>query len=115
MEYFGNGRPIDVLDPVHTVTSHDREAVAAAHIVEFKGQDIGQDPRKPLRTITASAGEFAECRVELAKTDGHDLGHWPKIRELLNEHCGYSLKEDEVLLLQIGRSCISFRTLPCGC
>lgn len=104
VEYFGNGRPIDVLDPVHTVTSHDREAVAAAHIVEFKGQDIGQDPRKPLRTITASAGEFAECRVELAKTDGHDLGHWPKIRELLNEHCGYSLKEDEVLLLQIGRS-----------
>ena len=104
VEYFGNGRPIDVRDPVHTVTSHDREAVAAAHIVEFKGQDIGQDPRKPLRTITASAGEFADCRVELAKMDGHDLGQWPKIRGLLNEHCGYSLKEDEVLLLQIGRS-----------
>lgn len=101
VEYFGNGRPIDVRDPVHTVTSHDREAVAAAHIVEFKGQDIGQDPRKPLRTITASAGEFAECRVELTKTDGHDLGHWPEIRALLNRHCGYELAEDDLLLLEI--------------
>ena len=101
VEYFGNGRPIDVRDPVHTVTSHDREAVAAAHIVEFKGQDIGQDPRKPLRTITASAGEFADCRVELAKTDGHDLGHWPEIRALLNRHCGYELAEDDLLLLEI--------------
>ena len=102
VEYFGNGRPIDVRDPVHTVTSHDREAVAAAHIVEFKGQDIGQDPRKPLRTITASAGEFADCRVKLAKTDGHDLGHWPEIRALLNRHCGYELAEDDLLLLEIG-------------
>ena len=27
--------------------------------------------------------------------------HWPEIRELLNEHCGYSLADDEVLLLEI--------------
>ena len=33
---------------------------------------------------------------------GRDMGYWPKIRELLNKHCGYSLKEDEVLLLCIG-------------
>ena len=32
------------------------------------------------------------------------MGYWPKSRELLNEHCGYSMKEDEVLLLQIGGS-----------
>lgn len=71
-------------------------------MVEFKGKDIGQEPRKPLRTITASAGEFAACEVYLAKMDSRDMGHWPKIRELLNEHCGYSLGEDEVLLLNIG-------------
>ena len=27
--------------------------------------------------------------------------HWPEIRALLNEHCGYSLADDEVLLLEI--------------
>lgn len=139
VEYFGNGVPLDVAEPMHTVTSHDREAVVsahiqkyfdggykgcgdsaesplstvtamprhgvcAAHVVEFKGQDIGQTPDKPLRTITASVGEFAACHVYLAKADGRDLMHWPEIRAMLNKHCGYNLADDEVLLLQIGGS-----------
>ena len=137
VEYYGNGNPLDVQDPMHTVTSHDREAVicvhidkyfngeykgcgdkagdplstvtalprhglCAAHVAEFKGQDIGQTMEKPLRTITASAGEFAECRAILAKVEpGRDLGRWSQIRELLNKYCGYDLKEDEVILLII--------------
>lgn len=101
VEYFGNGQPIDVTNPMRTVTSHDREAVVCSHIVEFKGQDIGQAPQNPLRTITASAGEFAACHTYLVKASGQDLMHWPEIRELLNEHCGYSLADDEVLLFEI--------------
>ena len=136
VEYYGNGVPLDLSEPMHTVTAHDREAlvsahiqkyfdggykgcgdradaplstvtasqrhgVCAAHIAEFKGQDIGQSVASPLRTITASAGEFAECRAWLAKANGGNLGHWPEIRELLNRHCGYRLKEDEVILLMI--------------
>ena len=101
VEYYGNGVPLDLSEPMHTVTAHDREALCAAHIAEFKGQDIGQGVTLPLRTITASAGEFAECRAILAKADGRDLGHWPEIRELLNRHCGYRLKDDEVILLMI--------------
>ena len=75
VEYFGNGQPLDVTTPMRTVTCHDREAVVCSHIVEFKGQDIGPE--------------------------GTDLMRWPEIRELLNEHCGYSLADDEVLLLEI--------------
>lgn len=137
VEYYGNGNPLDVQEPMHTVTAHDREAVVcahidkyfngeykgcgnkagdplstvtalprhglcAAHVAEFKGQDIGQSADKPLRTITASAGEFAECRAVLAKvTPGCNLGRWPQIRELLNKYCGYDLKDDEVILLVI--------------
>lgn len=136
VEYYGNGNPIDVTDPLHTVTAHDREAVvcahidkyfageyrgcgdsansplstvtvqprhgvAAAHVAEFKGQDIGQSVDKPLRTITASCGEFAECRAVLTKAPGRDLGNWPQIRDLLNEYCGYNLANDEVILLII--------------
>lgn len=99
VEYYGNGVPLDLSEPMHTVTAHDREALCAAHIAEFKGQDIGQSVASPLRTITASAGEFAQCRAWLAKANGGNLGHWPEIRELLNRHCGYRLKEDEVILL----------------
>lgn len=102
VEYFSTGRAIDVMEPLHTVTSRDREALVAAHVVEFKGQDIGQAADVPLRTVTASAGEFAVCNTVLAKHDGRDLRHWPEIRELLNRYCGYTLAEDDVILLVIG-------------
>ena len=142
-EYFGNGVPLDLREPLHTVTSHDREALtsvvihpvhaggyngkgntpdkplntvtsagglmlAAHHIVEFKGQDIGQDVTRPLRTITASAGKdrqcgggtfgLAACRIE-TYSDGTNLGRWPEIRALLNKYCGYKLADNEVILL----------------
>ena len=102
VEYYGNGTPLDITEPMHTVTSHDREALTAAHVVEFKGQDIGQSMDRPLRTITASAGEFAVAGTVVKKyRTGTDLGYWPKIRALLNQHCGYHLAEDEIILLQI--------------
>lgn len=100
VEYYTGGRPLDVQDPMHTVTSHDREALVAAHIAEFKGCDIGQGMRKPLRTITASAGEFALVRTILSHEK--DMGYWPQVRDLLNTYCGYSLKENECLVLMIG-------------
>jgi DNA (cytosine-5)-methyltransferase 1 len=111
VEYYTGGRPLDVQDPMHTVTSHDREAVVAAHVVKFKGDNVGTPPSEPLQTVTASAGKeracsggtFAVCRAHLAKIrSGDDLGHWPEIRALLNEFCGYTLAEDDVLLLEIG-------------
>ena len=102
VEYYTGGRPLDVAEPMHTVTSHDREAVVAAHVVKFKGDEVGTQPTEPLPTQTSS-GVFAVCRAHLAKMrSGDDLGHWPEIRALLNEFCGYALAEDDVLLLEIG-------------
>lgn len=102
VEYFSTGRPLDVRVPMHTVTSRDREALTAVHVAEFKGQDKGQGVDRPLRTITASIGEFAEVQTRVVQyTPDADLKYWPEIRALLNKHCGYSLSEDEVLLLNI--------------
>lgn len=70
VEYYTGGRPLDISAPMHMVTSHDREALVAAQVAEFKGQDIGQDCRKPLRTITAGGGEFGIVRVTLNRTGG---------------------------------------------
>lgn len=52
--------------------------------------------------FAGGGGEFGvvSCRVEKYQP-GADLGRWAEIRDLLNRHCGYSLTEDEILLLQI--------------
>lgn len=101
-EYYGNGTPIGINEPMHTATSHDREALTAVHIAEFKGQDIGQKPERPLRTVTASAGEFAAVHARIVRYEpGADVGFWPEIRELLNRFCGYAMAGDELLLIRI--------------
>ena len=99
--YKGAGASLE--EPLPTVTAWDHNALCAAHVAEFKGQDKGQVPGVPLRTITASVGEFGAVKTYLVKADGAvDMHHWPKVRALLNQHCGYSMADDEILLLEIG-------------
>lgn len=100
-KYYGGVVGEKVGEPLPTVTAIDHNAVCAAHVVKFKGDEVGTQPTEPLPTQTSS-GVFAVCRTHLAKIrSGDDLGHWPLIRDLLNEFCGYTLAEDEVLLLEI--------------
>ena len=105
-KYFSGGYTgagADVAEPLPTVTAWDHNAICATHIAEFKGQDKGQGPTTPLRTITASAGQFGAVKTYLAKADGTTgLHRWPDVRALLNSHCGYELADDEILLMEIG-------------
>ena len=101
-KFFGGVVGQEASQPMPTVTAVDHNALCAAHVVKFKGQELGQHPSDTLNTITAQGLEYAECRTVLAKVEpGRDLGNWPQIRALLNKHCGYDLKEDEILLLII--------------
>lgn len=102
VEYYGAGRPLDLEEPLRTVTTVDREGVVAAHVVKFKGTNLGSPADQPIQTETAGGGTFAECRAVLHKAGAGDYGHWPKIRALLNEYCGYTMADDEILLLMIG-------------
>ena len=101
-KYFSGVIGAKAADPVPTVTAIDHNALTAAHVVEFKGQDIGQRAERPLRTITASAGEFAVAGTLIRKyIPGTAVGNWPEVRKLLNKYCGYTLADDEILLLRI--------------
>lgn len=68
-EYYGNGNPIRISEPLHTVTTRDRNALISLRVETYK--------------------------------NGSDLRFWPEIRSMLNKYCGYALKEDEVLIINI--------------
>lgn len=102
VEYYSAGRPLDAQEPMHTVTSHDREAVVAAHVVKYKRDEVGTRPSEPLLTQTAG-GVFGCCKAVLCKIGTSErLYYWPQIRDLLNRYCGYALGTDDLLLLSIG-------------
>ena len=89
-------------EPLPTVTAVDHNALTLAHLAHFKGQDKGQHPSDPLMTITARDGQFAHIRTTVVKWDGQtDLKYWGEVRKLLNTYCGYDIKDDEVLLINI--------------
>lgn len=57
---------------------------------------------EPLPTLTTSAGHFAQVVTYIQKLDSRqDLKNWDKVRELLNKYAGYSIAEDEILILEI--------------
>lgn len=102
VEYYSAGRPLDAQEPMHTVTSHDREAVVAAHVVKYKRDEVGTRPSEPLPTQTAG-GVFGCCKAVLCKIGTSErLYYWPQIRDLLKRYCGYALGTDDLLLLSIG-------------
>lgn len=100
-KYYGGVIGSDVAEPMPTITAVDHNAICAAHIAKFRRTEVGTAADDPIPTLTATP-HFAVCTAVLAKADGRDLGYWPQVRALLNKHCGYKLKDDEVILLIIG-------------
>lgn len=61
-------------EPLHTVTSRDHNALVTAHIIMFKGDNIGQPMQEPVQTITAGGMHFGEVRAFLIKYYGQGVG-----------------------------------------
>ena len=78
--------------------------VAKQHlIVNCQLNDVAQALRLDTISCAAQGGEFAVVGTVIRKyAPGTELGRWPEVRALLNEHCGYDLAEDEVLLIRMG-------------
>lgn len=99
----GYGVASPVMAPLHTVTTRDREAITMASMVKLKGTNLGGPATEPVQTITAGGGHHGVITTEVVKaTPGADLRNWPKIRAALNEYCGYTLEDNEVILFLIG-------------
>lgn len=79
VEYYGNGNPLDVYEPMHTVTAHDREAIVCAHIDKyFNGEYKGCGDRAgdPLSTVTALP-RHGLCSAHVVKFKGQETGTSP--------------------------------------
>lgn len=89
-------------DPLPTITAIDHNAVQTAHLVKFKGTNLGSEVMDPVQTITAGGCHHGLVTTVLSKVvPATNLKNWPEIRTLLNTYCGYALKDNEVLLLQV--------------
>ena len=75
-EYYGNGNPLPLDEPMRTVTSHDREGLLACHLDKyFAGgySGCGSDVNKPLPTVTA-IDHNAFSAAHVAEFKGKDKG-----------------------------------------
>lgn len=89
-------------DPLPTITtSAGHFAEQLAFLTKYYGQGVGQKVNTPMDTIV-SKDRFGIVSIKITKVDSaSNLGHWDKIRTLLNKYCDYSLAIDEILLLCI--------------
>ena len=89
--------------PLGTITTKERHALIESHLCVLRKNQDCKPLTEPVLTLCTSGGHIAEIRTSIVKYDNSEnLGNWPEIRKLLNEHCGYTMADDEILLLEIG-------------
>lgn len=102
VKYYSGDHYSSVKDPLHTITVKERNALVESHLCVLRNKMDCKPLTEPLPTECTSGGHFAEIRTKIVKyAHGINLGHWEKVRELLNKYCGYTIADDEVLLLEI--------------
>ncbi len=100
--YSGDDHYSSVNDPLHTITTKERNALVESHLCVLRRNEDGRTINEPLPTITTSGAHFAEVRTRIVKCSGTmDIGNWEEIRAMLNSYCGYIMQNDEILLLTI--------------
>lgn len=70
--YQGNGS--DVKEPLHTITTLERNSLCAVNLIQMNNHCDGRDVREPIPTITAGDGHFGEVRAFLMKFYGQGTG-----------------------------------------
>jgi site-specific DNA-cytosine methylase len=88
--------------PMPTATVQPRNFITEAHLTIFRRHMDGKPSDEPTPTITAHAGHLAVTETILVKAEpGADLQRWALVRDLLNKYAGWSIGEDEIVLVKI--------------
>lgn len=103
VKYYSGDNYSSANAPLHTITTKERNALVESHLCVMRHNEDCRELDKPLPTITTSGAHFAEIRTSIVRyiNSSESYGNWSEIRALLNKFCGYSLADDEILLLEI--------------
>ena len=103
VHYYGGADHASKSDtPIPTVTTLPRHYLCASNLCVLRKNMDGRSLDEPMPTLTTSAGHFAEVRTYLLPVDStQELYHWNEVRKLLNEYADYSIKENEILIIEI--------------
>ena len=103
VHYYGGADHASKSDaPIPTVTTLPRHFLCASNLCVLRKNMDGKSLDEPMPTLTTSAGHFAEIRTYLLPVDStQDLYHWNEVRKLLNEYADYSIKDNEILIIEI--------------
>lgn len=114
------GQKID--KPIMTIDSSGRYGVQIPFLTKFQQNSLGQKCVKPhdcfltvlrnhmdsksinepLNTITARAMHFSFIKVYVKQySEDVRLGHWQKIRAMLNEYTDWNLNDNEIIVFNI--------------
>lgn len=103
VHYYGGADHASKSDaPIPTVTTLPRHYLCASNLCVLRKNMDGKSLDEPMPTLTTSAGHFAEIKTYLLPIDTkQDLMHWNEVRQLLNEYADYSIKDNEILIIEI--------------
>ena len=103
VHYYGGADHASKSDaPIPTVTTLPRHYLCASNLCVLRKNMDGKSFDEPMPTLTTSAGHFAEIKTYLLPIDTkQDLMHWNEVRQLLNEYADYSIKDNEILIIEI--------------
>lgn len=105
VHYYGGADHASRADgPLPTITATPRHYLIESHLCILRNNMDCKLMTEPFPTVTAHAGHEVQVTTYLQKIEGvQDLGNWVKVRKLLNEYAGYTIADDEILILEINK------------
>lgn len=92
--YQGAGSSLNA--PLDTITTVDHNALVDCRLQNTAGEFIDG------KGVFKKVEHHGKINVTVNKiSPGQPLGNWPLVRNLLNKYCGFQLKDDEILLLEV--------------
>lgn len=100
--YSGTDHANKVTNPLQTVTVKPRHFLNDCFLTVLRNHMDSKSINEPLNTITAGAEHFSFVKVYVKQyCEGVWLGHWQKIRAMLNEYTDWKLKDNEIIVFNI--------------